>query len=149
MQDGRAPGCAQVQTTASSEEEADRIATALLDGRLAACVQVLGPVRSRYWWEGRLETATEWFCLVKTTDDRVEQVTAAIVAAHSYDTPEVIVVPVVGGNDPYLRWVDDTVHAETVPTDTVPTDTVPTDTVPTDTVPTDTVTTENRGILDP
>ena len=103
--------CVQVQTTASSEDEADRLATVLLDARLAACVQVIGPVRSRYWWEGTLETATEWLCMAKTTADLVDQVTAAIVAAHSYDTPEVLVVPVADGNDRYLRWVDDTVHA--------------------------------------
>ncbi len=83
----------------------------MLEGRLAACVQVVGPVRSRYWWEGRLETAVEWLCVAKTTADRVDEVVAVIVAAHPYDTPEVIVIPVVGGNDRYLRWVDDTVHA--------------------------------------
>ena len=103
--------CVQVQTTASSEEEADRLATLLLDARLAACVQVIGPIRSRYWWEEQVETATEWLCVAKTTHDRVEEVTDTIVAAHSYDTPEVLVVPVVGGNDGYLLWVDDTVHA--------------------------------------
>ena len=100
----------QVQTTASSQDEADRLATVLVDARLAACVQVIGPIRSRYWWEGQVETATEWLCVAKTTEDLVGQGTAAIVTAHSYDTPEVLVVPVAGGNDRYLRWVDDTVH---------------------------------------
>lgn len=105
-------GWVQVQTTAVSPEEADRVAAALLEGRFVACVQVLGPLTSRYWWQGRLETATEWLCLAKTTEDRVGEVTAAVVAVHSYEAPEVIVVPVVGGNDRYLRWVDDTVHRD-------------------------------------
>jgi len=99
-----------MQTTASSEEEAHRLASALLEVRLAACVQVVGPVRSRYWWEGRLESATEWLCLAKTTHDRIEEVTAVVRAAHSYDMPEVIVVAVVGGDEGYLQWIADTVH---------------------------------------
>ncbi len=103
-------GCVQVQTTASSEDEAHRLAAALLEARLAACVQVVGPVRSRYWWQGRLESATEWLCLAKTTQDRVEEATALLRAAHSYDTPEVIAVPIVGGGEDYLQWIADAVH---------------------------------------
>ncbi len=102
-------GCVQVQTTAGSKEEADRLVAALLERRLAACVQVLGPIESRYWWEGRLESATEWLCLAKTTADRVDDVVTAIRDAHSYDTPEVLVTPVSGGNERYLRWIEDTV----------------------------------------
>ncbi len=85
------------------------MASAVLDRRLAACVQVVGPVESRFWWEGRLDTATEWLCLVKTTDDRLDQVVSAIRQAHSYDTPEIIALPVVGGSDAYLRWVSEVV----------------------------------------
>jgi periplasmic divalent cation tolerance protein len=102
-------GCVQVQTTAGSKEEADRLASVLLERRLAACVQVLGPMESRYWWEGTLESATEWLCLAKTTADRVDDVVAAVEGAHSYDTPEVLATTVTGGNDRYLRWVEDTV----------------------------------------
>ena len=105
-------GCSQVQTAAGSREEADRIATVLVEGRLAACVQVVGPVESRYWWEGRLETATEWLCLAKTTDDRVADVVAAVRAAHSYDTPEVITLAVTGGDPGYLRWVAEVAGGE-------------------------------------
>ncbi len=102
-------GCVQVQTTAGSKEEADRLAAELLESRLAACVQVLGPMESRYWWEGGLESATEWLCLAKTTADRVDEVVAAIGQAHSYDTPEVLATAVAGGSGRYLRWVEDTV----------------------------------------
>ncbi len=102
-------GCVQVQTTAGSKEEADSVAAALLERRLAACVQVLGPLESRYWWEGRLEAATEWLCLAKTTEDQVDDVVAAIQDAHSYDTPEVLATRITGGNERYLRWVEETV----------------------------------------
>jgi len=99
-----------VQTTTSSEEEAHRVATALLEPRLAACVQVVGPVQSHYWWRGSLESATEWLCLAKTTQDRVDEVTAVVRAINAYDTPEVIVVAIVGGDENYLQWIADTVH---------------------------------------
>jgi len=98
-----------VQTTAGSEEEAHRLGEVVLRSHLAACVQVIGPVRSRYWWQGTLESATEWLCLVKTTDDRADEVVATIRAAHSYDMPEVIVTGVVGGDEGYLGWIATTV----------------------------------------
>ena len=85
----------QVTTSAGSREEAQALAGVLLEGRLAACVQVVGPVESRYRWEGRLETATEWLLVVKTTAGRYDEVEAAIRAAHSYDVPEILAVPVV------------------------------------------------------
>ena len=94
-------------TTAGTREEAQALAAVLLDGRLAACVQVVGPVESRYRWEGRLETATEWLLVVKTTAGRYDEVEAAIRAAHSYDVPEILAVPVVGGSEAYLRWVQE------------------------------------------
>lgn len=99
------PGVVQVQTAAGSEDEAGRIADALLDARLAACVQVVGPVTSRYWWQGRQETATEWLCLVKTTADLAAAAAQAVRDAHSYEVPEVIVTPVVDGAADYLAWV--------------------------------------------
>ena len=88
------------------------MASSVLGRRLAACVQVLGPVESRFWWEGRLDTASEWRCLSKTTTDRLDEVVEAISEAHSYDTPEIIALPVVGGSDGYLRWVADVVAGE-------------------------------------
>jgi periplasmic divalent cation tolerance protein len=97
----------QVQVTARSQEEADGVATSVLGRRLAACVQVVGPVESRFWWEGKLDTATEWLCLIKTTGDRLNDVVAAVRKAHSYDTPEIIALPVVGGSERYLRWIEE------------------------------------------
>ena len=102
--------CFQVLTTTSSREEAAKVADALLSRRLAACVQVTGPVESRYWWEGRLEAAHEWMCLAKTTQDRLDEVVATIQRTHSYETPEVTATPIVAGSADYLRWIADEVH---------------------------------------
>lgn len=101
----------QVLTTAGSEEEAGRIASLLLDRRLAACVQVVGPVVSRYRWRGGLEEEREWQCLVKTTGAAYPAVEAAIREAHSYEEPEIIATPVVAGSPGYLAWIEESVDA--------------------------------------
>ena len=99
----------QVLTAAGSREEAATIAAALVEGRLAACVQVLGPVRSTYRWEGAIESAEEWLCLAKTTTARASQAVAEIGRLHSYDSPEITVMPITAGSRPYLAWIDDEV----------------------------------------
>jgi periplasmic divalent cation tolerance protein len=99
----------QVLTTVESEEEAKRIASELLDRRLAACVQVVGPILSRYRWQGKVEQAREWQCLVKTEARRYDEVEAAIGGIHSYDEPEIIATPIVAGSAGYLAWVSESV----------------------------------------
>ncbi|HET7488512.1 MAG TPA: divalent-cation tolerance protein CutA [Acidimicrobiales bacterium] len=99
-------GHVQVQTAAASREEADAIADAVLVARVAACVQVVGPVHSRYWWQGALESAEEWLCVVKTTAERAGDAMAVIAGVHSYDNPEIIALPIVAGAGPYLAWLD-------------------------------------------
>ena len=83
------------------------VADSLLDARLAACVQIVGPIESRYWWRDEREVATEWLCLVKTRTALLDRVVAAVRAVHSYETPEVVAVPIVGGDAAYLTWVED------------------------------------------
>src|SRR5262249_9373183 len=97
----------QVSTAAGSGEEAERIAAALVERRLAACVQVMGPVRSVYRWQGAVERADEWLCLVKTTSKRYAEVESAIRELHSYECPEVIATPIVAGSETYLDWLAD------------------------------------------
>jgi periplasmic divalent cation tolerance protein len=97
----------QVLTTAGSEEEAGAIAAALIERRLAACVQISGPITSIYRWQGEIENAQEWHCLAKTAASRWDAVEAAIRAAHSYDEPEIIATPIVAGSPGYLRWIDE------------------------------------------
>lgn len=95
----------QLTTTAPDEVTAERLAGLLLDQRLAACVQVVGPITSHYRWEGARQRDTEWLCLAKTTASVAGRATAAVVAAHPYDEPEVLVTPVAGGSAGYRRWV--------------------------------------------
>lgn len=103
---GEEGGYVQVLTAAGSREEAEAIADALLERRLAACVQLVGPVHSRYWWQGRLESAEEWLCLAKTSAGRADEAMAEIGRRHSYDNPELTVTPIVAGSDAYLGWID-------------------------------------------
>jgi periplasmic divalent cation tolerance protein len=98
----------QVTTTVDSVEAAERMARALVEERLAACVQVQGPIASTYRWQGAIERAAEWYCHVKTTRTRVPDVVARIRALHSYQTPEVIVIPV-AAEPAYAAWIADAV----------------------------------------
>jgi periplasmic divalent cation tolerance protein len=98
-------GCAQVSTAVPDAAAAEAVAAALLDGELAACVQVVGPVRSHYRWEGERHADEEWLCLAKTTAALVERVTGAIIEVHPYEEPEVVATPITGGSPGYLAWV--------------------------------------------
>ncbi len=96
--------CIQIVTATGSEEEAERIAAALVEARLAACVQVLGPITSTYRWHGAVESAREWLCVVKAPAALYERVERAIRELHSYETPEIIALPILAGSADYLSW---------------------------------------------
>ncbi len=95
----------QVMTTTETEEEARRIARALVERRLAGCAQVLGPITSTYRWEGKVETAQEWLCLIKSRRDLYPALEAAIRELHAYEVPEILALPVVEGEPHYLEWL--------------------------------------------
>jgi periplasmic divalent cation tolerance protein len=95
----------QVITTAGSQAEAERIAHALVERRLAACVQVSGPITSVYRWQGKIETGAEWRCAIKTRLANYPAVESAIRELHSYDVPEILALPVVAGGESYLAWL--------------------------------------------
>jgi len=97
----------QVLTTAGSEEEAGVIAALLVERKLAACVQVVGPIASRYRWQGAIEETQEWQCLAKTTRAAYEAIEAAIREVHSYDEPEIIATPILAGSAGYLAWIEE------------------------------------------
>ncbi|MGA2286194.1 MAG: divalent-cation tolerance protein CutA [Dehalococcoidia bacterium] len=97
----------QVTTTTSSREEAERIAEALVEARLAACVQIVGPIASVYRWKGTVERATEWLCIVKTERRLYAEVEAAIKRLHSYEVPEVLATEVVEASEAYLNWLQE------------------------------------------
>jgi periplasmic divalent cation tolerance protein len=100
-----------VMTTTDSDAEAARLAGGLVEARLAACVQVVGPMVSTYRWRGQVERAAEWLCLVKTTAERYGAVESWLAEQHSYDTPEITAVPLARGSVGYLGWLADSVSA--------------------------------------
>ena len=99
-----------VISTAGSREEASRIASALVEDRLAACVNIAGPIESVYRWQGKVERSHEFLMLVKTTSQQSEAVAKRIRELHSYELPEVIEVSVDGGSGEYLKWIADSVR---------------------------------------
>lgn len=97
----------QVFCTVDSELRARDLATALVSGAFAACVQVVGPIHSVYRWRGAVETATEWLLLMKTTEARFPELRDAIVERHPYEVPEIVAVLITTGLPAYLAWVAD------------------------------------------
>lgn len=91
--------------TAPTREEADALARGAVEARLAACAQVAGPIGSVYRWQGEVETAEEWRVELKTSAKAADALVAHLVERHSYDVPEVVLLPVAGGNPAYLSWV--------------------------------------------
>lgn len=108
-QDRDTSGCCQVTTTLPDRAAAERVATILVEERLAACGQVLGPIDSRYRWKGEVERAVEWYCNLKTTLSRLPAVRARIRELHSYEQPEIIALPIADGDPGYLKWIRDAV----------------------------------------
>ncbi|HZV52215.1 MAG TPA: divalent-cation tolerance protein CutA [Candidatus Dormibacteraeota bacterium] len=97
----------QVITTTATEEEAGRLARSVVEARLAACAQVLGPITSTFWWRGGIDTTPEWICLMKTTGTRFDALVAHLKAHHSYEVPEITATPISRGSDDYLAWISD------------------------------------------
>lgn len=101
----------QVITTTNTEEEARRLQRVLVEERAAACVQVIGPISSLYWWEGKIEEAGEWICLAKAKARDYPSIESLIRENHSYDLPEILAIPVSTGNVDYLAWIDEVTNA--------------------------------------
>ena len=97
----------QITTTTETKEEAEKIAQYLVVEKLAACVQIAGPITSIYRWKGKVENTQEWLCLIKTREELYDKVETAIKKLHSYETPEIIAVPIIKGSKEYLNWLDD------------------------------------------
>ena len=100
---------AVVLITAPSREEAENIARKLLEEKLAACVNIIGEVKSLFWWEGRIEEAAEVLLVIKTRLDQMEKLIEAVKQIHSYTVPEIIALPIVAGNKQYLEWINQTI----------------------------------------
>lgn len=94
-----------VFVTCGSEEEALKIAHSLVEERLAACVNLVSPVRSIYRWEGKIWDEKEWILIIKTQKERVEELEKKVKSLHSYSVPEIIGLPIVEGSSSYLQWL--------------------------------------------
>ncbi len=103
------PDALIVLTTVEKQEDGERLARLLVEGQLAACVQVLPPMVSIYRWQGQVERAREVLLLIKTTRAAYPQLEAAIKQNHLYETPEIIALSVAAGSDGYLNWLADSV----------------------------------------
>jgi periplasmic divalent cation tolerance protein len=94
-----------VMVTTASKQEAENIAQRLLKERLIACANIIGPVSSFFHWSGKMEKAEEYLVLMKSREDLFEKLEATVKALHSYEVPEILVLPIVGGSEAYLSWL--------------------------------------------
>jgi periplasmic divalent cation tolerance protein len=101
------PDYIQIVTTVERREDAERIAAALVQRRLAACVQVTGPITSTYRWQGKTETSQEWQCQAKSRLDLYEAIEQAIRSLHPYEVPEILAMPIIAGSADYLAWLEE------------------------------------------
>ncbi len=99
-----------VLTTCGSLEEARSIAHALVERKLAACVNITSQIESVYRWEDEIETATEWFLLIKTTEDACNRLRQVLHEMHSYELPECIEIAIEDGSASYLEWIGESVR---------------------------------------
>lgn len=106
-------GCI-IYVTAASEEEAMAVARTVVEERLAACANILGSIRSVYWWQGGVNDDAEVAMILKTRADLVPRLTARIKELHSYDCPCVVALPISGGNADFLAWIEAETAAEVV-----------------------------------
>ena len=95
----------QIFTTTESRDDAEMISRELVEKRLAACAQVLGPITSTYWWKEEIEKTEEWLCIMKSRRDLFNELEGAIKAIHPYEVPEIVASPIILGSPSYLQWL--------------------------------------------
>ena len=92
--------------TASSEKEARSIAELLLEQRKAACINIVSGIDSKFWWKGKIDSSRESLLIIKTRASMFPKIVELVKTVHSYEVPEIIAIPIIGGNDDYLKWID-------------------------------------------
>lgn len=95
-----------VLITVGSEEEAHKIAELLVNEKKAACVNIVPEIDSIFWWEGKIDSAQESLLLVKTRASLFPEIVELVKRTHSYEVPEIIALPIIGGSEDYLKWLD-------------------------------------------
>ena len=104
----------QVMTTVEDQAQAEKVAETLVAAKLAACVQVVGPITSYFRWQGKNEKSTEFLCLIKSRRYLYEKIESEIKKVHPYEVPEILAVPLVAGSADYLRWLAAEIKEEDV-----------------------------------
>ncbi len=97
----------QISTTTGTRDVAERIAVEMVDHRLAACVQISGPIKSIYRWQGKVESSEEWLCTAKTSREQLDAIRELIARLHPYELPELIATPITDGSPAYLQWLEE------------------------------------------
>jgi len=98
-------GYIQAITTTATKADAQTIADTVVGRRLAGCVQIVGPIASTYRWQGKIEKAEEWLCIIKSKKDLYTELEKAILETHPYKVPEILAMPVIEGSGRYLEWL--------------------------------------------
>jgi periplasmic divalent cation tolerance protein len=96
--------------TTSSEKEARKVAELLLGQRKAACINIVPRIDSSFWWQGKLDSAQESLLIIKTRASLLPEIIEMVKSVHSYEVPEIIALPIIGGSEDYLKWIDDEIR---------------------------------------
>ncbi|MBC7131111.1 divalent-cation tolerance protein CutA [Candidatus Bathyarchaeota archaeon] len=99
-----------VFVTTSSREEAEKIAEKLLEEKLIACANIIGPVHSLFWWQSKIDQAQEHLIIMKTIKNLFNKLSERVKALHSYEVPEIIAMPIVEGFKPYMEWLENSLR---------------------------------------
>jgi len=95
-----------VIVTVANREEAEKIVRSLLEERLIACANIVGPISSIFWWEGKIDEAREFLVFMKSHENHFERLSEKVAEIHSYEVPEIIALPIIKGSPPYLKWLN-------------------------------------------
>ena len=98
--------------TAKDKEEALKISEVLLDDKLAACVNIIGQVESLFWWQGKINEENESMLVIKSKHSLLPEIIDKVKGVHTYSVPEIIALPIVGGDEDYLKWIDESVRMD-------------------------------------
>ncbi len=101
-----------IMVTTANREEAEKIARRLLDEKLIACANIIGPVSSLFWWSGKLEKSEEYVLLLKSRLELFEKLSESVKALHGYEVPEIIALPIIKGSPAYMEWLNSTLRLE-------------------------------------
>jgi len=99
-----------VIVTVANREEAVKIVRSLLEERLIACANIVGPISSMFWWEGKIDEASEFLVFMKSHENHFERLSEKVAEIHSYKVPEIIALPIIKGSPSYLEWLSDSLQ---------------------------------------